>query len=300
MNANVWNSALALLVITGGTLGLTLPFGKLATTGGVPPILWAFVISFGAGSVLLIALLISGQRPKLTAHKARYFAIAAAISYAIPNLLMFSAIPHLGAGYTGIMFTLSPIITLGLSLLFGVRRPSLLGVAGIAVGFVGAVMVALTRGELGQPAELFWVVIGLLIPVSLACGNIYRTFDWPDGTGPIELAVGSHLAAAAILFAGILATGSTGAFATLAALPLVTVAQVASASLMFVFFFRLQAVGGPVYLSQIGYVAAAVGLISGTFFLGERYQALTWVGAAIIAAGVVMTTRAQAANPAGK
>jgi drug/metabolite transporter (DMT)-like permease len=300
MNANVWSSALALLVITGGMLGLTLPFGKLATAGGVPAILWAFVISFGAGSVLLIALLVTGQRPKLTAHKARYFAIAAAISYAVPNLLMFSAIPHLGAGYTGIMFTLSPIITLGLSLLFGVRRPSLLGIAGIAIGFVGAVMVALTRGELGQPAELFWVVIGLLVPVSLACGNIYRTFDWPDGTGPIELAVGSHLAAAAILFAGILATGSAGAFATLATIPLVTAAQVASASLMFVFFFRLQAVGGPVYLSQIGYVAAAVGLISGTFFLGERYQALTWIGAAIVAAGVVMTTRAQAANPAGK
>ena len=38
------------------------------------------------------------------------------------------------------------------------------------------------------------------------------------------------------------------------------------------FFFRLQAVGGPVYLSQIGYVAAAVGLFSGTLFLGESYR----------------------------
>jgi hypothetical protein len=28
---------------------------------------------------------------------------------------------------------------------------------------------------------------------------------------------------------------------------------------MFVFFFRLQVVGGPVYLSQMGYVAAALG-----------------------------------------
>ena len=77
---------------------------------------------------------------------------------------MFSAIPHLGAGYTGIMFTLSPVMTLVLSLLLGVRRPNLLGVAGIAVGFVGAVMVATTRGEAGQPAELFWVVIGLAPP----------------------------------------------------------------------------------------------------------------------------------------
>ena len=67
----------------------------------------------------------------------------------------------------------------------------------------------------------------------------------------------------------------------------------ASASAMFAFFFRLQAVGGPVYLSQIGYVAAAVGLFAGTIFLGERYQLLTWIGAAIITVGVMMTTRAQ-------
>ena len=61
---------------------------------------------------------------------------------------------------------------------------------------------------------------------------------------------------------------------------------------MFAFFFRLQAVGGPVYLSQIGYVAAAIGLVAGVLFLGERYQLLTWAGAAVIIAGVVMTTKA--------
>ena len=59
--------------------------------------------------------------------------------------------PHLGAGYTGIMFTLSPVITLVLSLVLGVRRPNPLGIAGIVAGFVGALMVASTRGEAGRP-----------------------------------------------------------------------------------------------------------------------------------------------------
>ena len=290
---HLWNSALGLLLVTGGLLGLTLPFGKIATESGVPAILWALVISFGAGGVLLIGLLSQGRRIEPTAHRLRYFVIAAAISYAIPNLLMFSAIPHLGAGYTGIMFTLSPVITLVLSIVFGVRRPNLLGVAGIAVGFIGAVLVATTRGEAGRPAELFWVVIGLLIPVSLAAGNIYRTFDWPAGTGSIELASGSHLAAAAMLFAGLLLLHDESSFGLLAGMPLLVLAQIASASAMFVFFFRLQEVGGPVYLSQIGYVGAAVGLVAGTLVLGERYQLLTWIGAAIVTLGVLMTTRAQ-------
>jgi drug/metabolite transporter (DMT)-like permease len=230
---------------------------------------------------------------RLTPHRLRYFFITAAVSYAAPNLLMFSAIPHLGAGYTGIMFTLSPVITLVFSILLGVRRPNLLGIIGIAVGFIGAVMVAVTRGEAGQPADVFWVLVGLMIPVSLAAGNIYRTVDWPEGTGPIELAVGSHLASATLLLVGILVLFGVGAFAPLASVPLVVVAQVASASAMFAFFFRLQAVGGPVYLSQIGYVAAAVGLFAGTIFLGEHYQLLTWAGAVIITIGVIITTKAQ-------
>ncbi|KAJ0337477.1 hypothetical protein COL154_014304, partial [Colletotrichum chrysophilum] len=143
------------------------------------------------------------------------------------------------------------------------------------------------------PASLFWVLVALLIPVSLAAGNIYRTVDWPEGTGPIELAVGSHLAAAAMLLAGIIAFYGPIGFVVLAAVPLAVAGQAASASAMFAFFFRLQAVGGPVYLSQIGYVAAAVGLFSGTLFLGEHYQLLTWAGAVIIVAGVAITTKAQ-------
>jgi drug/metabolite transporter (DMT)-like permease len=292
MNA-LWNSALGLLVITGALLGLSLPFGKIATGTGVPPVVWAFVISAGGGGVILIALLARGERMRFTAHKLRYFLVTASVTYALPNLLLFSVMPHVGAGYAGIMYTLSPIVTLMLSILFGVRKPNLLGVVGIGIGFVGAVMVAATRGQLGEPASLFWVALALLVPVSLACGNIYRTADWPEGASPLELAVGSNLAAGLILLAGIALMPGLGLIGTLGHLPLITAAQIAASALMFAVFFRLQVVGGPVYLSQIGYVAAAIGLFSGTLFLGERYGLLTWLGAVIIALGVIVTTKAQ-------
>jgi len=129
--------------------------------------------------------------------------------------------------------------------------------------------------------------------VFLACGNVYRTLDWPKNSDPTELAAGSHLASAIMLFAGILLF--TGGFPveTFALAPWAATAQAIASAGMFALFFRLQAVGGPVYLSQIGYVAAALGLISGTLFLGEHYPPLTWIGAVVIAIGVAMTTRAQ-------
>jgi drug/metabolite transporter (DMT)-like permease len=289
----LWHSAPALLVLTGFFLGLSLPFGKLAVAAGVSPAAWAFLISLGGGGVLALALLATRREFALDLHRLRYFAVTALVSYAIPNLLLFSVIPKLGAGFSGILYTLSPIVTLLLSLLFRLRRPNALGLAGLAIGFGGALLVALTRGEAARPAEPFWLLLGLLLPVSLALGNVYRTLDWPKDAGPIELAAGSNLMAA-LLLALVMLAGTGGLpLGALADVPGLSLAQVLASAAMFALFFRLQAVGGPVFLSQIGYVAAAVGLFAGTVFFGERYGLFTWTGAALIVAGVMLTSRAQ-------
>ena len=294
------NSAPILLVLTGAFLGLTLPFGKLAFAAGIAPSVWAFVISTGAGTVLLIAFLVMGKRPRMDAHMVRYYLIAAFISYAVPNVMTLSAIPHLGSGYTGIMYTLSPVFTLMLSILFKLRRPNLLGLLGILVGFIGAVIVGFTRGQVGQPAEPLWVVIGLLIPVLLAMGNVYRTIDWPKGADPTELAAGSHITTALMLVPAIFIMTGTFPVAPLGDVPWLVFVQVLASACMFALYFRLQAVGGPVYLSQIGYVGAAVALLAGTLFLGEGYQLMTWIGAGIITVGVLMTTKAQQMEQAAR
>ena len=298
----VWNSAPALFFLTGGLLGLNLPLAKVAALAGVGPIAWSLVISGGAGLILAAARAMGGSRGAPDGRELRFYAVSGLVSYALPNLLMFSVMPQVGAGFTGLFYTLSPVCTLALAVALGVQRTSRLGVAGIAVGFVGAAVVSASRGQLGQPAGLVWICLGLLVPVCLAAGNIYRTVAWPPGAHPIALAAGSNLAAAAML--GMLLAGMGGAgtaglaevpglAAGLAEVPGLAALQAAAAAATFALFFRLQAVGGPVYLSQIGYVAAAVGLVAGVAFLGERYGLATWSGAGLIALGVAMSTRAQ-------
>jgi drug/metabolite transporter (DMT)-like permease len=290
----LWSSAPGLFFVTGGLLGLTLPLGKLAGQAGVPPTVWALTISLGAGAILALARALAGHRGAPNGAEWRFYLVAGLISYALPNLLMFSVMPHVGAGFTGLFFTLSPVATLTLAVLLRVQRTSRLGVIGIAIGFLGAVVVSATRGQLGAPAGLGWIALGMLVPLFLAAGNIYRTVAWPPGGHPVALAAGSHLAAAAMLGVLLLLTGETGAVATLAAIPGIALTQAVAAAATFAVFFRLQAVGGPVYLSQIGYVAAAVGLVSGVAFLGERYGLATWTGAGLICLGVALATRAQA------
>ena len=284
----------ALLLLAVGTLlGLNFPLGKLAQAAQVPAVLWAALISLGASSLLGAWLLLRRRPVVCDAQHARYFVITALVSYALPNLLVLAAMAHLGSGPTAMMFTLSPLFTALLSRLAGLRAPARLEYWGIAIGFGGALLVALARGEAGRPAAWLWVGVGLLIPLLLALGNVYRSLDWPPRADGTWLAVGSHGVAALLLLALCALTGAWPGLPALAGVPWLAAAQVAAAVLMFPLFFRLQALGGPVLLSQIGTVGAGVGVAVGAGLLGERYPPLVWGGVALIALGIGLTVWAR-------
>jgi len=287
--AKLLESPAFLLATVGGLLGLNFPLGKLAAAAGVPAVLWAALIATSAATVLGTIALARRTAMPLPPRVLRYFVVTAAISYALPNALLLSAIPHLGSGLTAVFYTLSPALTVLIAALARLSRPARLELLGIAFGFVGALLVASGRGEVGRPAAIGWIVAGLLIPVSLACGNVYRTLDWPEEADPLWLAVGSNLAAAVLLLGWAAGTGELALLPRLAEVPWAVLVQCISSPVMFVLFFRLQRHGGPVTLSQIGTVAAAVGVAIGAAVLGERYPAVVWTGVAVIAVGLALT-----------
>ncbi len=278
-----------LLLLTGSLIGLNFPLGKLAGEAGVSPMIWALLISLGAVLVSLPLLLASGQRVRPSRRVLRYAAISSLVSFVTPNLLLFTIIPHAGAGYTGLMFALSPVFTLFLASLFGLATPDRRGRVGIAIGLLGAVLVSLTRSAEPAAPDAGWLLAALAIPIALAAGNVYRTLDWPEAASPNLLAFWGHLFSSGVFIALLLSTRGTLPLGELVPAAGAAVAQLLVAGMTFPAFFRLQRQGGPVLLSQIGYVAAAVSLVAATLFLGEHYSPATWLGAAVIAAGIAIT-----------
>jgi drug/metabolite transporter (DMT)-like permease len=282
-----------LLVVTGTLIGLNFPLGKIAGQAGVTPMLWALLISLGATLALLPVLAVTRQLSRPSRPVLRYTFISAAISFVAPNLLLFTVIPHIGAGYAGLMFALSPVFTLALASLFRLETASPLGLLGIALGLIGAIVVSLSHGADPQGPAWGWLLAALCVPATLAAGNVYRTLDWPERTPPNVLAFWGHAISSAIFVSLLLLTRGTLPIAELASTSTAALLQMLVAGMTFPAFFRLQQLGGPVLLSQIGYVAAAVGLVVATVFLGEQYQSLTWLGAVVIAAGIAITVIAQ-------
>ena len=292
-----WQTPTFLLLLTGSLIGMNFPLGKIAGEAEVSPLVWALLISLGVTLMLFPVLLLTRSLVFPAPRVLRYTMISALVSFVTPNLLLFTVIPHAGAGYTGLMFALSPLFTALLATVFKLKTPGRIGRLGIAIGLAGAALVSLTRGTNPEGPGLEWVLAALAIPVALAVGNVYRTLDWPEGTPPNVLAFWGH-AFSSLVFLSLLATTRGG-------VPLTEIAPAAGAALVqmivsgltFPAFFRLQEKGGPVLLSQIGYVAAAVGMIGATVVLGERYSPVTWLGAAVIGVGIAITIVAQRLDP---
>ncbi len=290
---NITQSPIFLLLVTGVLIGFNFPLGKIAGDAGISPVLWAMVVSLGVCVMLLPVLVLKRRLSLPKGRMIRYVVISALISFVIPNILLFSVIPHAGSGFTGLIFSLSPVFTLALAAFFGLKTPGWIGVLGIATGLIGAAIVSITRGSEPEAPAAFWIIATAIIPMFLACGNIYRTMDWPKNALPDVLAFWSHGFSVVVFVAILLVTQGTIPVTELTREPAAALAQAFVAGLMFPVYFRLQQKGGPVLLSQIGYIAAAVGLVAATVFLGERYSTMTWIGAAVIAFGIAITIAAQ-------
>lgn len=288
---------LLILLVTGALLGLSTTLAKLAVGVGLaalPFLLWSVL---GSGLVLLAVAAARGNLPRLDRRTLEYFVLAALVSVAAPNLVFFSAIPHVGAGFVALTIAIPPLLTYVGAVLLRLERLKAGRAAGVVLALAGAAAIAIPKFNAPDTAAS-WVALTLLGPVFLAMGNLYRTLRWPPGARPDALAPGMLLAAAALLLG----------FAPLAGLPLavpldrweppaLVLAQTAVFALQYLLFFVLQKRGGPVYLSLLGSVGAVVAVPVAVLLLGEAPPTGLALGATLIAAGIAVLTLTPSEKP---
>jgi len=300
--------ALAYLVATGALLAVATNMAKLASDAGLPAL--PFLIWSVGGAALLLCLVVAfgSGLPRLDARKAEYFVLAGLVSVAAPNLLLFAAVPHVGAGFAALAIAFPPLFTYAMALALGMERFSALratGVAvalgmerfsamraaGVAVALGGAVLLAVYKFATPD-ASMVWIIATLTAPVILAIGNIYRTLRWPDDTQPEQLAPGMLIASVLLLliFAGLSGTGGPLPWQVPASLPIVG-AQILVFALQYHLFFVLQKLGGPVYLSLLGSVAAIIGVPIAVLLLGEEWPQGIVIATVLIATGIALVSR---------
>ncbi|OLF34855.1 hypothetical protein BTW00_11415 [Psychrobacter sp. C 20.9] len=287
---NTWLVPIACLLAGGALTGISTNLAKYAVNISLTPLAFLFWSITGAAIILLIVALIKQEIPPISARSIEYYFVAAFVSVAAANLLLFSAIPHVGAGFVALIISLPPLLTYLGALMLRMERFYLIRALGVVAALLGAGVLAIHK--LSAPeSSVFWILVALCGPVLLAIGNIYRTLRWPDNASSSALAPGMLVAAALLLGLFSALSDFSVAIPLDAWLPLGLIAvQAWVFAGQFFLLFLLQKTGGPVLLSLLGAVGAVVGVPIAIFLQGERPPEGLFLGASLIAIGVVLVT----------
>ncbi|MAE40059.1 MAG: hypothetical protein CML07_03900 [Psychrobacter sp.] len=286
----LWWIPLLCLLVGGALLGIATNLAKFAVEIGLTPLAFLFWSISGAAIILSIVAYMRDEVLAPSARSFEYYVIAALVSVAGSNLIFFSAIPHVGAGFVALIISLPPLLTYLAALVINIERFNIWRAFGVAAALAGAGVLA-ARKFSAPEASVFWIALALCGPVLLAIGNIYRSLRWPDDASPIALAPGMLIAAAIMLGLVGLLPGFTLAVPLPTALPIgLIVLQASIFAGQFLLLFVLQKTGGPVLLSLLGAVGAVVGVPVAVFLQGEAIPEGLVLGGSLIALGVALVT----------
>lgn len=289
-NKHAWLIPFTCLLVGGALIGISTNLAKYANEIGVTPLAFLFWSITGAAIILLVVAIIKKELPPLTARSFEYYFVAALVSVAGSNLLLFSAIPHVGASFVALIVSLPPLLTYLGALMLRMERFNIIRALGVAAALTGAGVLAVRKFS-APDASIVWILLALCGPVLLAIGNIYRTLRWPDQASPNALAPGMLIAAALLLFMCSALPDFSVHVSLTGWLPLgVIVLQAGLFAGQFLLLFVLQKTGGPVLLSLLGSVGAVVGVPVAIFLQGENPPAGLFLGASLIALGVALVT----------
>ena len=295
-----WNQLkpVFLVLFVGSMLAMTLVVGKLAVLAGAAPLAFLSVALLVSGGLLWLLSLAKGQAVTVRGRVLEY-GLVVGLLFVLPNVVGFLAVRHVGAGFLSLTFLFPLLFTYFLALLLGIERYVFLQALGVLVGLGGGAFLALSKVSLGD-APLGWILLTMTGPIIIATGNLYRTMRWPAGVAPLFLAslmlvcAGLMVLPFAWLKEGMdgfinVFTGRRG---------VILLVQIAAFSLQYRFYFVLQKLGGPVYLSQIGPVAAVVGGVIATLWLGEALPPNIPLSALLVALGLYFFQRGKAKSTA--
>ena len=248
-------------------------------------------------ATLLAVLTYLGRLSGLGANAGKLLAIGV-LNSAVPFVLLGYATLSLSAGVTSILNSLAPLWSALIAFFWLGDRLTRLQVLGLACGVVGVgVLVgggtdgSATGESLGT--RLLPFAAGILATVFYGfAANAARRYL--VGVPPLATATGSQLgASAALLVPGLLlwpqASATTTAPSSGVWFAAITLGVLCT-GVAYLLFFRLIASVGATRTIAVTFVIPVFGVGWGAWFLGERIDAATVIGAVIVVLGTALTT----------
>lgn len=255
--------------------------GLALAIGTFNAVFWRNLAGVGIGSINWVA---SGA-PKPTRAVMRIHAERGAVT-AVMSLLFFWSITRLPLAEAIVLTFVSPLIALFLAAWLLGERVGARAVTGSVLAFAGVLVIALTRGDEGGERDLLGVAAAIGSAVMYAY-NIVLMRRQAQAAGPVEIAFFQGLVVTGLLALAAPFVASVPNATHWPAIALGAVLSQASLLLLAWAYARAEAQ----VLAPTEYTAFIWAGLFGWAVFGERLTPTTIAGAALIVAGVWISTR---------
>lgn len=219
----------------------------------------------------------------------KHVSLVAIINSAIPMVLFAFAASSLDAGFASILNATTPLWGALIGALFFTTQLSRSAIAGLALGFIGVVVLSWDKLNLDASGQLMAVLAIVLATAFYGIGTNYSK-RFLVGVKPMFIASASLFWGAVFMLPLLIYTLPDFINISLKAwLATIALGSVAT-GFAYVFFYRIVEHSGPTKAMMVTYLIPVFGVMFGNIFLDEQITANMFYGAALILLGVALTT----------
>ena len=280
-----WQASFLLLALIWGCSFWFIKLGLQALT----PVQVAFGrVPLGALALVVVAAVTRTRLPRSWSTWRHLFVLAVLLN-SVPFTLFAYGETHIASVLAGIINATTPLATLIVVMAaFPEERPTRERIAGLAIGFLGVLVVIGVWNGLGAGE---WLGVAACVG-AITCYGIAYPYSRRHLVGladsPTALALGQVLCGTAQLLPVVLLAGPLQGTITQSAVAGMLALGVFGSGIAYVLNFHVVAHAGATTASTVTYLTPLVAVVVGFAFLGEQ---LTWnepVGALVVLAGVAV------------
>lgn len=242
----------------------------------------------GIAALVLLPVLLAKRQLNTVVKNWRIISVIGLINTAIPFCLFSYSTLYLGAGYASVLNATAPMFGALIAFYWLKDRLLRIAVVGLVIGFVGVVVLSLSRQHSGT-ATAWLPILAALAATSLYGLAACVAKRYLQGVNALAITTGSQVVAAITLAPLSLffwpdEMPSSDSWWQVVALGVLCTA------LAYILYFRLIANIGSAKAITVAYLVPVFGVLWGIIFLAERLNLGMWIGASLILLGVALTS----------
>ena len=288
MGASAWLMLISLSVLWGGSFF----FVGVAVVELPPLTIVTLRVGLAAVTLWCIASAMGLRPPKSLSLWAAFFAMGL-LNNVIPFSLIVWGQTHIPSGLASVLNATTPLFGVVVAgLLLSDERASPLKLVGVAIGFLGVVvMIGMPSVDMASQISIFAQMAILVAALSYAFASVFGRRFKATGLNPVIIAAGQVTASTVILApVALYVDGPLAVFGnaspSLSVWAAILTLAVFSTALAYVLYFKILASSGATNIMLVTLMEPVSAIILGSLFLNETLHWVHFVGMALIATGL--------------